>query len=155
MADRELIIKMSEEVYKSIINGKNYISYQGYIEEAIKNGTTLPKGHGRLGDLDELTQRITNYIEHNEHMMDELTLLQEKFILEGIKETPTIIEADREQEVGRTIDEIKKDMCFAQMVIGVIDNVKRPMLVYDEEKEVVKKALQKYLDELESELWGK
>lgn len=54
-----------------------------------------------------------------------------------------------------TIEEIKKDKCFAQMVIGAIDNVKRPMLIYDEEKEVVKKALQKYLDELESELRGR
>lgn len=35
---------MPEEVYKSIINGKNYISYQEYVEESIKNGTLLPKG---------------------------------------------------------------------------------------------------------------
>lgn len=51
-----------------------------------------------------------------------------------------------------TIDEIKKDMCFAKMVIGAINNVKVPMLMYEEEKAVTKKALQKYLDELESEL---
>jgi len=37
----ELVIKLSDEVYKSIIKGKNYISYQGYVEEAIKNGTPL------------------------------------------------------------------------------------------------------------------
>lgn len=48
MADIELVIKMPEEVYKSIINGKNYISYQEYVEGAIKNGTPLPKGHKRL-----------------------------------------------------------------------------------------------------------
>ena len=56
--------------------------------------------------------------------------------------------------MGMTIEQIKKDMCITQMVIGAIDHVKRPMLLYDEEKEVVKKALQKYLDELESELRG-
>lgn len=41
MADIKLVIKMPEEVYKSIINGKNYISYQTYVEEAIKNGAPL------------------------------------------------------------------------------------------------------------------
>lgn len=95
MTDIELIIKIPEETYIHLCNGGN-IGASLLIENAIKNGTPLPKGHGRLGDLDELTQRITNYVEHNEHMMDELTLLQEKFILEGIKNTPTIIEADRE-----------------------------------------------------------
>ncbi len=57
--------------------------------------------------------------------------------------------------MGMTIEEINKEMCFAKMVIGVIDNVKVPMLMYDEEKAVTKKALQKYVDELESELRGR
>ena len=57
--------------------------------------------------------------------------------------------------MGMSIEEIKKDMCFAQMVIGAIDNVKRPMLFYDEEKAVTKKALHKYIDELENELRGR
>ena len=56
--------------------------------------------------------------------------------------------------MGMSIEQTKKDMCIAQMVIREIDHVKRPTLIYDEEKEVVKKALQKYLDELESELRG-
>lgn len=54
-----------------------------------------------------------------------------------------------------TNDEIKKELVFADMVIGVINNTKVPMLIYDEEKEVVKKALRKYIDELESELRGR
>lgn len=99
MADIELVVKIPKEIY-------NYVQHMGsipiiniqQIANAIFDGTPLPEGHGRLGDLDELTQRITNYIKHNEHMMDELTLLQEKFILEGIKDTHTIIETDRESE---------------------------------------------------------
>jgi len=54
-----------------------------------------------------------------------------------------------------TIDEINKEICFAEMVIGAINNVKVPMLMYEEEKEVTKKALRKYIDELESELRGR
>lgn len=54
-----------------------------------------------------------------------------------------------------TREEIQKDIIFAEMVIGAIENVKRPMLIYDEEKEVVKKALTRYIDDLESELRGR
>ena len=57
--------------------------------------------------------------------------------------------------MGMTIDEIKKEICFAEMVIGVINNVEVPMLMYDEEKAVTKKALHKYINELESELRGR
>ena len=57
--------------------------------------------------------------------------------------------------MGMTIEEINKEICFANMVIGVINNVKTPMLMYEEEKKVTKKALQNYIDELESELRGR
>ena len=57
--------------------------------------------------------------------------------------------------MGMTSEEINKEIAFANMVIGAINNVKVPMLMYEEEKEVTKKALQKYLDELESELRGR
>ena len=57
--------------------------------------------------------------------------------------------------MGMTIEEINKEMCFAKMVIEVIDNIKVPMLMYEEEKAVTKKALRKYIDELESELRGR
>lgn len=43
-------------------------------------------------------------------------------------------------------DEEKRELYFANAVLGAIDNVQMPMLVYDEEKQVVKKALQMYID---------
>jgi hypothetical protein len=60
---------------------------------AVANGTPLPKDYGRLGDLDELEQRVSNYIEHNKYNMSELAL--QIFILEAIKHTDTIIKADK------------------------------------------------------------
>lgn len=54
-----------------------------------------------------------------------------------------------------TKEEMQKDITFAEIVIGVIKNVKCPMLMYDEEKEVVKKALTRYINDLESELRGR
>lgn len=57
--------------------------------------------------------------------------------------------------MGMTIEEINKEICFAEMVIGAINNVKVPMLMYEEEKAVTKKALQEYICKLESELRGR
>lgn len=41
------------------------------------------------------------------------------------------------------------------MLLNVIKNVKTPVLMYDEEKDVVKKALIEYKYKLESEMRGK
>ena len=57
--------------------------------------------------------------------------------------------------MGMTIDGINKEICFAKMVIDAINNVKTPMLVYEEEKAVTRKALQEYIYKLESELRGR
>lgn len=46
-------------------------------------------------------------------------------------------------------EDANKQIFFAQRVIDTINNVKTPMLIYDEEKEVVKTALRKHIDELE------
>lgn len=54
-----------------------------------------------------------------------------------------------------TRKEIEKELIFADMVLGAIENVKTPILVYDEEKNVVKKALIEYKYKLESEIRGK
>lgn len=54
-----------------------------------------------------------------------------------------------------TNEEIERKMYFAQTIIGVINHVERPMLLYDEEKAVVKEALYKYIRELEDEMRGK
>ncbi len=56
-----------------------------------------------------------------------------------------------------TREEMNKEIIFIDMVLGAIRNVKTPMLVYDEEKEVVKEALNEYKNKLEFELrrmWG-
>ena len=54
-----------------------------------------------------------------------------------------------------TREEIEKELIFADMVLGAIKNVKMPILVYDEEKDVVKKALIEYKYKLESEMRGR
>ena len=92
MADVKLVIKMPEEVYKSITNGKNYISYQEYVEGAIKNGTPLPEGHGDLIDYYDAVELINNKAdeENSNFTINDI----EKF---GalLREVNPIIEADK------------------------------------------------------------
>ena len=50
---------------------------------------------------------------------------------------------------------MKENYFFADMIIGLIDNVERPILLYEGEKEIVKKALNEYIDKLKSEQIGR
>ena len=54
-----------------------------------------------------------------------------------------------------TYEEQKKELYFANAVIGAIDNVKTPMLMYQEEKAVVRKALRMYINRIEDDMRGK
>ena len=54
-----------------------------------------------------------------------------------------------------TYEDQKKELYFANIVIGAIDNVKTPMLMYQEEKDVVRKALCMYIDKIENDMSGK
>lgn len=52
-----------------------------------------------------------------------------------------------------TREQINKELYFVDRVLGDIRNVEMPKLVYDEEKEVVRKALADYKSKLQSELY--
>jgi hypothetical protein len=83
MADIELVVKISEENYNII---KNYTAPMSWAEHVIKNGTPLPKGHGKLIDINEIT--AFRELECNGHDIDSLN------------EFTTIIEADKEVDNG-------------------------------------------------------
>ena len=54
-----------------------------------------------------------------------------------------------------TYEDQKKELYFANAVIGAIDNVKTPMLMYQEEKDVERKALRMYIDRIEDDKRGR
>lgn len=60
MADIELVIKIPEEDYLvySELSEKEKANELTYYEKIIANGTPLPKGHGRIGDLTKLYNAI-------------------------------------------------------------------------------------------------
>lgn len=71
----KIVIDIPEEMYQNVLNG----TYCGTLYEKLKNGTPLPKGHGRLIDADELESRM-------------------KIGYCIVRDAPTIIEADKAGE---------------------------------------------------------
>lgn len=110
MANIELVIKIDKDIAQGIIDGENDTSrsivksFQATIADAIKNGTILPKGHGRLGDLDNIWNKLKELEEyyqaeflkesnaiHKSAMNGRLYgFTNSKFI---VQDAPTIIEA--------------------------------------------------------------
>ena len=92
MADIELVINIAEEIYKvsQIID----VKYEDTIQiplEVIANGKPLPKGHGRLGDLDALREEVSSW-GMNDYEPSDFT--------DAIDQADTIIEASKEHKDG-------------------------------------------------------
>ena len=78
----KMVIEISEKTYEEVMKIDNSLSE---IVNAIRYGTPLPKGHGRLIDADALLQ------EHRD-------LDAYPFPSTTIQNAPTIIEADKESD---------------------------------------------------------
>ena len=92
MADIELVIKIPEEVYDFTMGAKTARFYNTeYYVNLILKGTPLPKGHGRLIDADYLREdfKASNKISFAERM--DISCI--------VDHAPTIIEADKENEI--------------------------------------------------------
>jgi hypothetical protein len=97
MSDIELVIKMSEKTYKHILSMQFYVpglrSGKSLLEEilkAIRNGTLLPKEHGRIVDIGPYEGKVIasrKYCGVNK--------------LIEIAELDTIIEADKENNLAK------------------------------------------------------
>lgn len=90
MSDIELVIKIDEEAY-NIIKRTRCTTQSLY--GAIKNGTPLPKGHGRLIDAGEYENSIRR------HYFDNSTVIRCTEI--ALDNALTIIEADTEDSNDR------------------------------------------------------
>ena len=100
MADIELVIKISEDIWALM----NPFRQMTEIEHAIALGTPLPKGHGRLGDLDAFEKlctehNIANSAYDNSPMIEQGNYSDGDCIWKPLFDfAPTIIEADPESE---------------------------------------------------------
>lgn len=94
----QIVIDISEDDYIKVQDGRASVSM---MRKAIRNGTPLPKGHGRLGDLDALEEEIINGIKAGNYEEGYETFAHINDMddcVECVKYTPTIIEADEESE---------------------------------------------------------
>lgn len=87
----EVVIKIPEEYYKNVKYGR---SGDVLINNAIKNGTVLPKGHGKIIDVDQFYKAFKEYLlypsERKSFSFADLEAILNVF-------TPTIIEAESEE----------------------------------------------------------
>lgn len=91
------MIEIPEDTYKDIIESR-FIE-RGFIWDedkevviqAVKNGTPLPKGHGKIGDLDELYSIFKN--DCDAYNIDNLSFISDMNMHFDL--APTIIEADK------------------------------------------------------------
>ena len=92
MADIELVIKIPEEQYNAIKSDLLYNTFSAEMKiwglGSIRNGTPLPKGHGRLIDADRLETHFVG--------TDQGTDL-EVYLKPTIVDALTILEADKEE----------------------------------------------------------
>ena len=91
----QIVIDIPEKIYKHIIFQKLPCQQLPYgLSDMIKNGTPLPKGHGRLVDISKIDEdRI-----ESDNPMIHLTIngeYTEAISLDYLNDLPTIIEADK------------------------------------------------------------
>lgn len=58
----KVVIDVDEEIYNDIKEGFACSEYGDELIKSVKKGTPLPKGHGRIGDLDALETEMSNGI---------------------------------------------------------------------------------------------
>ena len=92
----QIVIDISEELYKASQMFDARYEYTAQIPfTVIRNGIPLPKGHGRLIDVDAIPEQIElkGFLsQDNAHLV---TIYRVK---EALNNAPTIIEADRSEK---------------------------------------------------------
>ena len=93
----EVVIRLPEKTYRKIVS--NEYDY-GDMNVIIQAGTVLPKGHGRIGDLDKLKETLIDHRYSNDfctsHHID--NSISTGVINSVLADAPVLIEADREVE---------------------------------------------------------
>lgn len=57
----QIIVELPDDVARFLMESSFIpVGYFDSVHKALRNGTVLPKGHGRLGDLDELETYFKN-----------------------------------------------------------------------------------------------
>ena len=107
MADIELVIKIPEEIYKRILPYRDFPLISNLTTDSLKlthavaNGVPLPKGHGRIGDLNKLESEMYHEAFETDTELqkwDSGCWIRYKMFENAIANAQTIIEADKVKE---------------------------------------------------------
>jgi len=88
----QIVIEIPEEEYEEIIYSEDCGLHR--LTRAIANGTPLPEGHGRIGDIDELHNTFKKACDA--YNIDDLSFISDVDMHFDL--APTIIEANKESE---------------------------------------------------------
>ena len=100
----KIVIDINENIYHRFINGFANEDDAYLIEQLFKNGTSLPKGHGRLIDADETLKAMNTWdkfgFEHTGCFVrnpedDFIKYVHYDDMVKAVSGTPTIIDADK------------------------------------------------------------
>ena len=83
----EILIRLSKDEYEEIKETNTIKEHLNKIDWAVRNGTVLPEGHGRLIDADELKK----------HKYHDNNRFENAVAVAQIDWADTIIEADKEE----------------------------------------------------------
>lgn len=83
----QIVIDIPEDIYERCRKYELRCGEAEVLEGSVAKGTPLPKGHGRLIDVDLFAKEIVKYSHQST-----------KTIGKALADTPTIIEADKEDK---------------------------------------------------------
>ncbi len=87
----QIVIDIPERTYEQLkfLREQGFDGFETIIDKAVANGTPLPKGHGRIGDLDALREEVSSWGMNDYEPSD---------FIDAIDQADTIIEAESEEE---------------------------------------------------------
>ena len=88
----KLVIEIPDNEYHQICELR--LHNRTFYDDAIRNGTPIPKGHGRLIDYGYVVDAIDDWINAEEYCYSNAT----DYLRNRIRNVPTIIEADKERD---------------------------------------------------------
>lgn len=103
----QIVINISEKDYNFYKDASNFRGYSK-LREIMLKGTILPKGHGRIGDLDALEEEMVNGIKagNYEDGYDNYPHINNvDDCVECVKYADTIIEADNNTYESKELEE--------------------------------------------------
>ena len=91
----EVVIRIPKELYINVLNSWEKVHPK--LHKALKNGTVLPKGHGRLIDAEIAKTKLCRVADRVPEPSKSCYIMSALY-LDNTDEFPTVIEADREGE---------------------------------------------------------